>query len=615
MLKSLLLWSSVLSSTLAVPVQETNVFGLKGLKPEVKHEERSMEANVFGLNKLKPGTHHEKRAKTFNYMPAATNASFDYVVVGGGTAGLTVAARLAENPKVTVAVIEAGDFYETVNGNLSIVPGYGGTVSTPAVDWGFQTTPQDALGGRKLTYNRGKAVGGSSATNLLAYHRGTTQSHDIWASRVGDDSYSFSGLQSYFQKSVKYSDGNLQYRAANATVPTPGSGCYSAAGGPLEIGISNWADPVSSYAGDAWKELGLSQLNDLTSGSLIGNQYSPASIKAADQTRSTSKSSFLQYALDSGRNNIFLFKTTMAKRITFDGTKAKSVIASTGGTTFELRAKKEIILSAGVFQSPQLLMVSGVGPKATLDKFNIPVVKNLPGVGQNMQDHLFFAMVYKMNVITGASMLDPTFATAAEAEYNNHHTGILTNTGADYFAWEKVPSSFNLSSAARSDLASFPADWPNYEVVIADLPFAPGANYGQGIGMLNSQTARGSITISSTDTADSPLINTQTLATATDREVAVAAVKLIPGPNVATDDQILTWLLANAGPGYHASCTCIMGKSSDPMAVVDTSFKVFGLSGLRVVDTSSFALLPPGHPLALVYALAEKAADLIKASA
>ncbi|KAG9661789.1 hypothetical protein KCU64_g2352, partial [Aureobasidium melanogenum] len=368
----------------------------------------------------------------YNYVQGPGNATSDYVVVGGSTAGLTVAARLAEDPRVKVAVIEAGDLYEHVNGNLSIVPDYGASVSTPAVDWG----------------------------------------------------------------------------------------------------------------------------------SLIGNQYSPATIRASDQTRSTSKSSFLEYAVNSGRNNIFLYKTSLAEKINFANKKATGVQVSSDSQKFTLQAKKEVILAAGTLQTPQLLMVS-----------------DIPGVGQNMEDHLFFSMVYKVDVVTlSKTLTDADFEAQVEAEYTKNHSGILTNTGADYFAWEKLPSKYlsKLSPQARTDLAAFPSDWPDYEVVIGDVPFAAGAEYAQAIGMLEAATARGNVSISSASMADPPLIDTQTLATSTDQQVAVQVIKrmrelwstksysaitsstdeILPGASVQTDEQILEYLLANAGSGFHCACTC-----------------------------------------------------------
>ncbi|KAG9941926.1 alcohol oxidase, partial [Aureobasidium melanogenum] len=571
----------------------------------------------------------------YNYVQGPGNATYDYVVVGGGTAGLTVAARLAEDPRVKVAVIEAGDFYEDVNGNLSIVPGYGALVSTPAVDWGFKSTPQKALNGRQLDYSRGKTVGGSSATNLMAYHRGTIDSYHLWAQAVDDSSFEWDNFLPYFQKSVRYTPPNNALRAANASVPNPSVRSYSNAGGPLDVTHSNYADPVSSFAGAAWKELGLAQLKDLTTGSLIGNQYSPATIRASDQTRSTSKSSFLEYAVNSGRNNIFLYKTSLAEKINFANKKATGVQVSSNSQKFTLHAKKEVILAAGTLQTPQILMVSGVGPQETLTQHGIEVIIDLPGVGQNMEDHLFFSMVYKVDVVTlSKTLTDAGFAARVGAEYTKNHSGILTNTGADYFAWEKLPSEYlsRLSSQARTDLAAFPPDWPDYEVVIGDVPFAAGAEYAQAIGMLEAATARGNVSISSASMADPPLIDTQTLATSTDQQVAVQVVKrmrqlwstksysaitssadeILPGASVQSDEQILEYLLANAGSGFHCACTCKMGNPNDANAVVTTTGKVIGSKNLRIVDASTFPLLPPGHLLATVYALAEKYADDIK---
>jgi len=196
----------------------------------------------------------------------------------------------------------------------------------------------------------------------------------------------------------------MAIRNKNASVPIPSEESYSAAGGPLQVTHPNWANVESSYAAAAWSELNNTQLRDLTSGVLIGNQYSAAHINPTDQSRSSSETSFLQYAVNSGRNNLVLYTKTMGKQILFDAQRtATGVLAETDGTVYRLSAKKEVVLSAGVvsfsgkylqhkwpltvtqFQSPQLLMVSGIGPVATLKSFGIPVIAVRPGVGQNMQ--------------------------------------------------------------------------------------------------------------------------------------------------------------------------------------------------------------------------------------
>ncbi|KAF2476812.1 alcohol oxidase [Lindgomyces ingoldianus] len=568
----------------------------------------------------------------YQYVAFPSNRTFDYVIIGAGLAGLTVAARLAETPGITVGVIEAGDFYENVNGNKSRVPGYGGSASAPGVDWAIPPTPQPQLNRSNVTnYRQGKCVGGSTTTNLMAYHRSTKGAYDLWASLVGDTGYTFSNFLPWMRKSVHFTPANSALRAKNASVPAAKAESYDRNGGPFQVTFANWANPVSSYAELGWKALGLFPLQDLTSGTLIGNQYSPMALKASDQSRSTSASSFLQYAVSSGRNNLFIFTNSMARRITFDNNKrAHSIIAQSNGLIFELKAKQEVVLSAGVIHSPQILLLSGIGPSETLNKFNIPVVKDLPGVGKNLHDHPIFQFVYQANAVTGSSLFDPAFADAAAKEYDKTHTGILTHNMADHFAWGKIPLN-QLSSQAKSDLASLPADWPHYEVVVADVGFGPG-NYAEGVAMLQAVTSRGIVSISSTSIDDPPLLDVKTLSTATDLEVAIGTFKtmrqffnttslrkitgaeVIPGPDVVTDEQIHDWLLLRINPGSHGCCTSSMGKLGDMNAVVDTTARVMGVKNLRVVDASALPLLPPAHPVSTLYGFAEKIADDIKKS-
>lgn len=280
------------------------------------------------------------------------------IVIGAGAAGLTMAARLAEQSSVSVAVIEAGDFAEnSPPANISEVPGYGYGVSTPYLDWGFKTVPQAGAADRRLDYSRGKAVGGSTVTNLMAYHRSTIDAYDRWANLTGDDSFRFAAFLQYYTKSVHYTPPNQSLRAANASLPPLNPAAYSAAGGPLDVTYSNWADVFDSYAAAAWKELGVNVLPDLLSGELIGNQYSPATISPKTQTRSTSRSSYFDQAVASGRNNLKLYKLSLAKKIQFNAQKrATGVLVNTNGTLYTLNARKEVIVSAGVV-SPTTLPI------------------------------------------------------------------------------------------------------------------------------------------------------------------------------------------------------------------------------------------------------------------
>ncbi|MCJ1355090.1 MAG: hypothetical protein MMC33_005081 [Icmadophila ericetorum] len=569
--------------------------------------------------------------------------TYDYIIIGGGTAGLTVASRLSENPHLQVAVVEAGGYYESDSGNQSIVPGYASyganpdpttANDTPLIDWGFVTAPMAGLGGRTVHYARGKTLGGTSARNYMVYHRGSAGAYNRWAEIVGDDSYTFANLLPFFRKSVHYSLPNMALRAANASVPAPSTEAYSTLAGPLGVSHANWALPMSSYASAAFSSIGLPVAQDFSSGVLNGAQYCPLTVSAPNEERSSSQASFLQAA--TGRLNLKIYTHTLAKKILFDGAKrATGVLVQAESGTFQLEARREIVLSAGAFQSPQLLMVSGIGPKTTLEKFKIPILVARESVGQNMWDQVSISLFQQIDLESQSGLSDPSLAAAAAEKYIANRTGILTSNGADFIGWEKLPpaSRAKLSATALADLASFPADWPENEMVIAGLaiPGASGANYGIIDADLGAPLSRGNVTIISANTADLPVVNPNYLGSTTDQEVAVQIFRrcrallqspafasilvgeeLFPGPMVQTDEEILAALKEGVGPTYHASCTCAMGKASDPASVVDSKAKVIGVHRLRVVDASAFPLLPPGHPQATVYALAEKiAADIL----
>ncbi|RDW65983.1 alcohol oxidase-3 [Coleophoma cylindrospora] len=576
------------------------------------------------------------------------NATYDYVIIGGGTAGLALATRLAENEALSVAVIEAGDFYEKDHGNRSVVPAYGfmyggattaaSVHSAPLVDWAFLTTPQPALGNTTYHVPRGRCLGGSSARNFMVYHRGTTGSYGQWADMVGDDSYKFSNLLCYFKKSAKYTKPDTQIRAANATVPNPNSTAFSSSGGPLQVSHAHFALPFSSFALSAFEEVGIPEVEDLNSGDLLGAQYSTTTTNPEDQTRSSSESSYLQAAFVSRRTNLQIYPQTMAKQILFDQNKtATGVRVVSHGAEYILSAKREVVLSGGAYSSPQILMVSGVGPKDTLAKYNIPVVANRPGVGQNLWDHMLFAVIHEVDVATQSQLSDPTYKTQAEQEYIHNGTGILTNMGADFLAFEKLPKEnrANLTTSSQKALTSFAADWPEVEYIMSSFTFAggaPGKNYAEIFAALVAPLSRGSVTIQSNDTAIQPVIDPGWFSNPADLDVAVQAfhrtralwatkalsgvkigAELVPGPSVQTDAEIAAYILGFGSSVYHPACTCKMGKRDDPMAVVDSKAKVIGVHGLRVVDASAFPLLPPGHPQSTIYALAEKiAAEILR---
>lgn len=373
----------------------------------------------------------------------------------------------------------------------------------------------------------------------------------------------------------------------------------------------------------------------LNAGVLNGSAFSTLTIDPRNGYRSSSESSFLQAALQNGTAPI-VYKNTLAQKILFNGTTATGVqlvTASSYGTkpiNFTLTAKKEVIVSAGVFQSPQLLMVSGVGPKAALQQHDIKVVSNLPGVGQNMWDHVLFGANRRVNVITAsAGQNDPLIAAKGAELFRTNGSGPLSAFGAGYYGWEKLPSPYraNLSSAAIKALSAFPADWPELEwlPISAYLGYSTnrqkedprdGYNYATINPGIIAPLSRGNVTISSADMSNPPILNPNWLSDPTDKEMAVLSFKrsreiwdvlqqngitngaeeYLPGLNVSSDADILDYIQRSMMTIYHAASTCKMGSKNDSMAVLDSQARVYGTKNLRVVDASSFPFLPPGHP-------------------
>lgn len=588
-----------------------------------------------------------------------TNATFDYVVVGGGNAGLAIASRLAENKTASAAVVEAGGFYEIDNGNKSIVPGYS-TFFTgsdpddfqPLIDWGFKTVPQPGVGGRVLHYARGKTLGGSSARNYMLYQRATADSLQEWADAVNDQSYTFDKMLPFYQKSCNYTPP-VQSRYSNSSnIQNPRA--FTSTGGPLQVSFSNAVGAFGTWARRAFIVMGMKQIDGFNMGRLMGSDYATLTINPANSHRSSSETSFLREALNSASGRLVVYKNTMAQKIRFDSTKtATGVQVSTGGTfgtpsvNFTLSARNEVILSAGVFQSPQLLMVSGVGPCDELSKFGIPCLKNLPGVGKNMQDHPIFGISHRVNTLTAsASANNKTLAALNAEQYIKDGTGPLSIFGPGYYGWEKLPEPYRskLPESSRKALASFPADWPEvewlpvgayngYNLNKQTADPLDGHNYATVNTALVAPLSRGTVSLAAADMNTPPVIDPRWLAHPADMDLAIQAfkrqrevwdelvklgaadpVEAFPGSNYTTDSQIRDIIMESMTTVYHASCTCKMGRESDSMAVVDSNARVYGVQGLRVVDASSFHLLPPGHPQSLVYAYAEKIAEDILGS-
>ncbi|RAH66515.1 GMC family oxidoreductase [Aspergillus aculeatinus CBS 121060] len=577
------------------------------------------------------------------------NATFDYIVIGGGTAGLTIASRLAQSERFSVAVVEAGGFSEIDNGNWSVVPAYARGLFCgdapeayhPLNDWRFKTQPQQVLGGRVFHCAHGKLLGGSSAQNSMNYNRPTKGSMQKWAEEVGDESYTLENMLPWYRKSVRF------------TPPDPTIwGEYDILhnedafnnGGPLEVSSGNWIDPLANTVRKVLTDgLGFKE-TEFNSGGLLGSGFMSRTINPKNAHRSSSESSFLQEALDSG-NGLTIYKNTLAQKILFNGgdKTASEVLVSTAGTfgtsnlNFNVRAREEVIVSAGPIQSPQLLMVSGVGECEQLSRYGIPCVSHLPGVGKNMQDHPVVITTCRVN-----EQMVPVLVTEEASDqlhvrqYIENARGPLTIVGPGYFGFEKLPQQYRsqLSGENLKSLADFPEDWPELEWALSGVSRGTDAsegNYTIAMGSIVQATfSRGMVSLASPDMSTPPIIDPQWLADPRDMNTSIQAFRrsrevwthlaevgvidletCVPGSEVETDYRVREFLRQDASAINHASCTCKMGQKDDKMAVIDNAARVFGVQRLRVVDISSFPFLPPGHPQATVYALAEKIADEI----
>jgi len=331
-----------------------------------------------------------------------------------------------------------------------------------------------------------------------------------------------------------------------------------------------------------------------------------------------------------------VYPHTKATKIMFDSSnprKANAVTVSTQGLEYTISATREVILSAGVFHSPQLLMLSGIGPRTTLESHGITVIADLPGVGQNLQDQTLFLTANGVNTPSGGAIIaNPANTATILKEYLEDAKGPLSSVGV-FMGFEKIPPQLrqNFTQQTKKSLDRYPSDWPEVEYLAAAVSGPNFSSVGAYGLILTAPLSRGNVTISSSNIEDPPIIDMGWLTDPGDVEVAVAAIKRarqawaadalkpikagpesLPGEAVSTDEEIVEYLRKSVSTISHASATCAMGREGDVTAVVDSSAKVFGVDGLRVVDISAFPFALPGHPQASVYMFAEKIADDIK---
>ncbi len=492
---------------------------------------------------------------------------------------MTVAERLSEDPSLSIAVIEAGSFYELDNGNLSQIPAFyaknfnqtpvADTIQ-PLIDWGDILEPQTGLGGRRFHYSQGKTLGGSSGRNSNIFTRGTVGWFKRVANAVGDPSWEWDNVLPYYKKSVQFTPPN-QEKIGQGNEITFDPGAYGP-GGPLQVTYSNYYQPMNRGLIKGFTDLGFKALQDLVSGTMIGWGYIAVTIDPATQLKDSSETAFLQTAL--GNSTLKVYKNTYAKKIVFDNSKrATAVQVETGGLSYTLEAVKEVIVSAGVTRSPQVLMVSGVGPASILQQHNIPVVQDLQ-VGQNWQDHCAFEFQYKMNVGGNAALEgDKQYLYESTEQFITSQEGPLTNWGGDILGFEKLPEPYRsaLDNNTLRDLAAF-GDEPEYEFLTASHgPQMATESYVTFTPAILTVISKGTIDLISADTADNPKIDPKSFQSPTELKLGIQMYKrmqefinatgLTEGPELkagpaTTDEEILKALQTTGLPWYHGVGSC-----------------------------------------------------------
>jgi len=525
--------------------------------------------------------------------------SFDYLVVGGGSAGSVLASRLTEDPDVTLCLFEAGG------------TGDGWPVNVPAAlvlmipsrlnNWAFETVPQKGLQGRRGYQPRGKALGGSSAINAMVYTRGHHADYDDWAA-LGNEGWGWNDVFPYFKRSEHNERLGNEWHGRD---------------GPLWVSDLRTDNPFQARWLDAARECGLPVTDDFN-----GAEQEGVGIYQVTQKNGERWSAARAYLFPhmKTRGNLTVETGAQVRRIVFDGKRAVGVEVTRGGNVETVWAKKEVILSAGAFQSPQLLMLSGVGPKDELERHGIQVVADLPGVGENLQDHPDFVVSYKTNSLDalGVSVRGAIKTLGDIRQYRNSRTGALTTNFAEGGAFLKT----------RPDL-----DRPDVQMHFVVGPVSDhGRKVRLGHGLschvcLLRPKSRGSVKLRSADPLDAPLIDPAFLEHADDLEVLAEGYKLtrrlMAAPAMAqfvtedlfasrsrSDDDIRALLRERTDTVYHPVGTCRMGN--DALAVVDSQLRVRGTEGLRVVDASIMPTLVGANTNAPTIMIGEKASDLIR---
>ncbi|KAJ7491787.1 alcohol oxidase [Mycena galericulata] len=584
---------------------------------------------------------------------------FDFVIVGGGTCGLTLAARLTENPEVSVLVLEAGNA-NLDDPNILTSAKFGTHFANPKYDWGFSTTPQGNVGG-SVYLARGKGLGGSSAINFLVYHRPPKSDIDAFE-KLGNKGWNWDLLKKYYLKAEKFIAPTEKHATMSFDSKERG------ADGPLEFGYTSTFSNLESPYHESLHKVGIARAEEPFSGEMKGTWLAPVTIHPTKRVRSYAAN--MHYQPNASRPNFTVLVAAHVTKLILNQTAgiatAERVCFRVDGKDHEVTVRKEVILAAGAIISPQILELSGIGDPTVLNKAGIDINVDLKGVGENVQEHIHCPASWEIRedkedlYRTFDCLRDPAVAPQHFEEYAVHGTGVggmapicmtfvplVAISSAAAVLQQSLETSIrsevesgNYSAAREKQLAvqleSIVKQQPECELSLSPIfsskPNTPkkGRKHVSLNTFLNHPISRGSIHVKSNDPTEQPAIDPRYFESDYDLKILVEmfkfnrrlvrqeplcsilnGVEVNPGPECITDDQIEDWIKMNFSSTWHTVGSCSMLPLEDG-GVVDTKLKVYSTTNIRVVDLSIIPLHIAAHTQATAYALGELGADIIK---